>query len=96
MVWYSEFTVYWGYCVILWGVMRKYKTPLTYKPLKERALYQVIRKIFWGKKNPVRVLYEDVWGTTISPCDEVSYISVCLWESLNILGAHYMKKISPK
>jgi len=78
------------------GLCEKNKTPLTYKPLKERALYQVIRKIFWGKKNPVRVLYEDVWGTTISPCDEVSYISVCLWESLNILGAHYMKKISPK
>jgi hypothetical protein len=81
---------------MLWGVMRKNKETLTYKPLKERALYQVLRKIFWGKKSPVRVLYNDVYGTETSPWDEVSYIGVCLWEGLNILGVHYKKKIFPR
>jgi hypothetical protein len=56
--------------------------------------YQVLKKIFWGQKMPVRVLYENVWGTTISPYDEVSYIVICLCEGLNIMGSHYMKKIS--
>mgnify|MGYP003338130362 FL=1 len=54
--------------------------------------YQVLKKIFWGKKNPVRVLYNNVYGTTISPWDEVSYIVSCLCETLNIMGSHYLKK----
>jgi hypothetical protein len=56
--------------------------------------YQVLKKIFWGRKMPVRLLYERVWGTTISPLDEVSYIVSCLWETLNILESHIYKKIS--
>jgi len=51
------------------------------------------KKNFPLVKNPVRVLYEDVWGTTISPLDEVSYIVSCLRETVNIIGSHYMKKI---
>jgi hypothetical protein len=42
---------------------------------------------------PVRLLYERVWGTTINPVDEVNYIVICLCETLNIVGGHYMKKI---
>ena len=80
---------------MLWGVMRKNKETLTYRGDKERALYQVLRKIFWGKKNPVRLLYNNVYGTETSPWDEVSYIGICLWEGLNILGSHYKKKIFP-
>jgi hypothetical protein len=74
--------------------MRKTTTTLTYRGDKMRERYQVLKKIFWGKKSPVRVLYEDVWGTTISPWDEVSYIVSCLRETVNIIGSHYMKKFS--
>jgi hypothetical protein len=59
-----------------------------------RELFQMLKKIFWGKKMPVRLLYERVWGTTISPLDEVCYIVICLCETLNILGSHYKKKFS--
>jgi hypothetical protein len=73
--------------------MRKTTTTLTYRGDKMRERYQVIKKIFWGKKNPVRVLYEHGWGTTISPLDEVRYIVSCLRETVNIVGCNYMKKI---
>jgi len=43
---------------------------------------------------PVRLLYERVWGTSISPLDEVSYIVSCLGETLNILKSHIRKKFS--
>ena len=97
---YSEFAVILYNCG-LWGwVMRKNQTTLTYKPLKEREKYQMIKKIFWGKKNPVRLLYNEVYGTETSPWDEISYICVCLCETVNIVGlnvmkqgSHYMKKI---
>lgn len=58
-----------------------------------RERYQVLKKIFWGRKNPVRVLYNEVYGTETSPWDEVSYIVSCVCEGLNIVGSHYMKKI---
>ena len=74
--------------------MRKNQTTLTYKTLKERELYQMNKKIFWGQKNPVRLLYERGFGTSINPWDEVRYICVCLCETLNIVGSHYMKKFS--
>jgi hypothetical protein len=82
------------YYVGVCGVMRKNKTPLTYRGDKMSYQYQVLKKIFWGKKMPVRLLYERVWGTTISPLDEVSYIVSCLGETLNILESHIYKKIS--
>ena len=94
VLWYSELAVYGGICVGYCGVMRKTTTTLTYKPLKKRERYQVLKKIFWGKKSPVRFLYEYGWGTTISPLDEVSYIVSCLRETVNIIGSHYMKKFS--
>jgi hypothetical protein len=75
-------------------VMRKLQTSLTYKTLKTRELFQVLKKIFWGQKMPVRLLYERVWGTSISPLDEVSYIVSCLGETLNILKSHIRKKFS--
>ena len=74
------------------GVMRKNQTSLTYKTLKQREIFQVIKKIFWGEKSPVRLLYNDVYGTETSPLDEFSYIGICLWEGLNIIGSHYKKK----
>ena len=73
--------------------MRKNQTTLTYRGDKMRERYQVLKKIFWGTKNPVRLIYVRVYGTTISPWDEFSYIGICLWEGLNIVGSHYMKKI---
>jgi hypothetical protein len=81
------------YCVVV-VVMRKSKTPLTYRGDKLTKRYQVLKKIFWGKKTPVRLLYNNVWGTETSPWDEVSYISVCLWETSKILGWNIYKKIS--
>jgi hypothetical protein len=74
--------------------MRKTTTTLTYRGDKMRERYQVLKKIFWGKKNPVRVLYEHGWGTTISPLDEVRYIVSCLRETVNIMGSHYIKNFS--
>jgi hypothetical protein len=85
--------VCYNYCGVC-GVMRKNQTSLTYKTLKTRELFQVLKKIFWGEKSPVRLLYNDVYGTETSPLDEFSYIGICLWEGLNILGSHYMKKFS--
>ena len=67
---------------------------VTYRGDKTREQYQVLKKIFWGQKSPVRLLYENRWGTTISPLDEVSYIVSCLCETLNILGSHTIKKFS--
>jgi hypothetical protein len=93
MVWYSELAVYGGCGVCYCGVMRKPPTTLTYRGDKMRERYQVLKKIFWGKKNPVRVLYEYGWGTTITPCEEVHYIVSCLRETVNIVGCNYMKKI---
>ena len=51
------------------------------------------KKIFWGSKNPVRLLYVRGFGTTINPWDEISYISICLEETLKILWSHTYKKI---
>jgi hypothetical protein len=76
------------------GVMRKTTTLLTYRGDKLTTRYQVIKKIFWGQKMPVRLLYNHAWGTTISPLDEVSYIVSCLGETLKIVGSHLYKKIS--
>lgn len=76
------------------GVMRKTQTTLTYKTLKKRELFLMLKKIFWGQKNPVRLLYVRGFGTTISPWDEVSYIVSCLGETLNIVKSHYKKKFS--
>lgn len=61
-----------------------------------RDQYQVHKKIFSLVKNPVRLIYEKLYGTTIGPLDELCYIGVCLWETLNIVGSHYKKKIFPE
>jgi hypothetical protein len=90
---YSELAGILLYYVGVCGVMRKNQRSLTYRGDKLRERYQVLKKIFWDKKMPVRLLYERVWGTTISPLDEVSYIVSCLCETLNILKSHYKKKI---
>lgn len=98
---YSEFAgILYNY-VTPCGVMRKIQTSLTYRGDKMHDQYQVIKKIFWGQKNPVRLLYNNVYGTETSPWDEFSYIGICLWEGLNILGlnvmkqgSHYKKKFS--
>ena len=45
-------------------------------------------------KNPVRLLYEYGYGTTISPLDEVRYIVSCLRETVNIVVTNYVKKNS--
>lgn len=90
---YSDSSIV-GVCVALGWVMRKNKTPLTYRGDKLTKRYQDLKKIFWGQKMPVRLLYERVWGTTISPLDELSYIVSCLCETVNIVGSHTMKKFS--
>ena len=74
-------------------VKRKIQGTLTYKTLKTRELFQVNKKNFWGKKSPVRFLYGNVYGTEVGPLEEFSYIGICLWEVLNIIGSHYKKKI---
>lgn len=45
----------------------------------------LIKKIFPEKFNPIRFIYEDLYGTTIGPMDELYYISICLIETLRIL-----------
>jgi hypothetical protein len=55
----------------------------------------MIKKILSTKKSPIRLIYEGLYGTTIGPRDEVSYIVSCLRETLNIVGSHYIKKILP-
>jgi hypothetical protein len=55
----------------------------------------LIKKILSIKKFPIRLIYEGLYGTTIGPKDEVSYIVSCLRETLNIVGTHYKKKIFP-
>ena len=55
----------------------------------------LIKKILSIKKFPIRLIYEDLYGTTIGPKDEVRYIVSCLRETLNIVGPHYIKKILP-
>jgi hypothetical protein len=55
----------------------------------------MIKKILSIKKSPIRLIYEGLYGTTIGPSDEVSYIVSCLRETLNIVGSHYRKKILP-
>lgn len=91
---YSELPGIWGVLCYPERVMRKNQTPLTYKTLKTRELFKVIKKIFWGQKNPVRLLYVRGFGTTISPWDEVSYIGICLGETLKLIGSPYIKKFS--
>jgi hypothetical protein len=54
----------------------------------------MIKKILSIKKSPIRLIYEGLYGTTIGPKDEVSYIVSCLRETLNIVGSHYRKKFS--
>jgi len=54
----------------------------------------LIKKIFPYKKSPIRLIYEGLYGTTIGPKDEVSYIVSCFRETLNIVGTHYIKKFS--
>jgi hypothetical protein len=53
-----------------------------------------IKKILSTKKSPIGLIYERLYGTTIGPKDEVSYIVSCLRETLNIVGSHYIKKFS--
>jgi len=63
--------------------MRILLTPLTYKTLKERALFHVHKKNFPPIKNALD-FYE-----------ELEYIRVCLWEGIKIIGAYYKKKFLP-
>ena len=52
----------------------------------------MLKKIFWSKKNPVRFLYNNVYGTETSPWDELSYIGIVLGETIKIIVSHYIKK----
>jgi len=89
---YNEFAGILCYYVTLCGVMRKIQTTLTYRGDKMLDQYQVHKKIFSLVKNPVRLIYENLYGTTIGPLDELCYIGVCLWEGLNIVGLNVMKQ----
>jgi hypothetical protein len=56
----------------------------------------MFKKILHIKKSPIRLIYEGLYGTTIGPKDEVSYIVSCLRETSKILGSHLYKKIFPE
>jgi hypothetical protein len=62
------------------GVMRKNKTPLTYRGDKMRERYQDHKKNFSQVKMPLDLF------------EEVRYIVSCLCETVNIISSHYMKK----
>lgn len=73
------------YCALggWWGwVMRILRVLLTYKTLKTRANYHVNKKNFPQVKNALDFF------------EELEYIRICLWEVLDILGSHMIKKFS--
>jgi hypothetical protein len=71
-----------GVGVVVVGVMRKNQTTLTYRGDKMREKYQDHKKNFSQVKMPLDLF------------EEVRYIVSCLCETVNIIGSHYMKKIS--
>jgi len=52
----------------------------------------LIKKIFPEKMRPIKFLYEDLYGTTIGPIDEIYYISICLVETVKILIYNFVVK----
>jgi hypothetical protein len=51
-----------------------------------------IKKFFPEKLRPIRFLYEDLYGTTIGPWDELYYIWICLLETVRILIYNFVMK----
>ncbi len=70
--------------MLLGWVMRKSQTSLTYRGDKMHERYQVYKKNFSLVKNALDLF------------EEFEYIRVCLWETLNIIGSYYRKKIFPE
>jgi hypothetical protein len=77
---YNVFGSIVGVGVALVGVMRKFKETLTYRGDKMRERYQDHKKNFSQVKMPLDLF------------EELCYICECLWETVNIIGSHYMKK----
>jgi len=48
----------------------------------------IVKKFFASKKTPVRFIYEDIYGTSIGPNDEIEYYLLCLREIVNIIWCH--------
>ena len=48
----------------------------------------IVKKFFASKKAPVRFIYEDIYGTSIGPNDEIEYYLLCLREIVNIIWCH--------
>ncbi len=59
----------------------------------DRVFTSKNKKFFQVLKNPVRFLYEDKYGTTLRPSDELYYISICARETIRLIGLHWGKKI---
>lgn len=44
----------------------------------------------------IKLIYENIYGTTITPVEEFSYIVICLGETFRIVGSHMIKKFAHK
>lgn len=51
------------------------------------------KKFFEVFRDSIRFLYEDGYGTTIRLSDELYYISICVVETIGLIGIHFGKKI---
>jgi hypothetical protein len=54
------------------------------------------KKILQVISNPVGVLYKEVYGTETTPWEELSYIGICLGETIRLVSLHWTQKISSK
>jgi len=53
-----------------------------------------IKKISQEKKSPIRFIYENLYGTSITPKDEVYYIWICLHETFKIVCLNFYETLS--
>lgn len=50
------------------------------------------KKFFQVFRDSIRFLYEDGYGTTLRFSDELYYISICVVETIGLIGIHFGKK----
>lgn len=66
-----------------------HKNPHKILHVLPRFTYKVLRAII---SVPPRLLYENIYGTTITPIEEISYIFLCFSETLKIILRNYYEK----